>query len=283
MVVNVVLSANKSKHFFKIFDSFYRFDELVLQVHCSSNYKAQQFYLVYVLLIGTYHITFTYYFYNYNFFILFMWSLITLLTMITVLPYIISIRMLRDRYKLANLVFKNNLSNPTATITTKCFYPTEIHNLFIELRNLTEKVKTYYAFHALLIIIESVLLIASNVTKLAFNYTNNINTSLAFNRLALVFYILKMIFIFFIVREAHNTIQESKKTVLIAHDILRTTTNTGIIKEFEVFVLSRWNNPIIFDVYDFFDLDYKLLQSIIASIVTYIVVLVQIQLAISSQ
>jgi len=87
-------------------------------------------------------------------------------------------------------------------------YPTEVHNLFIELRNLTEEVKTYYAYYALLIIIESVLLIASNVTKLIFNYTNHIDTVLSYNELLLIFYILKMIFIFFIVREAHNTIQE---------------------------------------------------------------------------
>lgn len=92
--------------------------------------------------------------------------------------------------------------------TGKYFYPTEVHYLFIKLRNLTEEVKTHYAFHALLIIIESVLLIFSNVTKLVFNYTNNVDTVFVFDKLLLVFYILKMIFIFFIVREAHNTIQE---------------------------------------------------------------------------
>ncbi|XP_060869165.1 uncharacterized protein LOC132943984 [Metopolophium dirhodum] len=250
-------------------------------MHCPSNYKAQEFYLVFVLLVGTYHVSAISFFLNNYFIVLFLWSLICLLTMVAVSQYIVCIRMLRDRYKLANIVFKNSICH--STTTEKCLYPTEVHYLFIKLRNLTEEVKSYYAFHALLIIIESVLLIASNVTKLAFNYTNNIDTAFVYNKLLLVFCILKMIFIFFIVREAHNTIQESKKTVLIAHDVLRTTTNTWIVKEFEVFVLNCWNNPIIFDVYDFFDLDYKLLQSIIASIVTYIVVLVQIQLAISSQ
>jgi len=95
-----------------------------------------------------------------------------------------------------------------STPKEKCFYPTEVHYLFIKLRNLTEEVKTYYAFHALLIIIESVLLIASSVTKLVFNYTNYIDTVFVYNKLLLVFCILKMIFILFIVREAHNTIQE---------------------------------------------------------------------------
>lgn len=105
-----------------------------------------------------------------------------------------------------NFLLFLGISNPTTT--TKCFFPTEVHNVFIELRNLTEEVKTYYAFHALLIIIESVLLIASNVTKLVFNYTNNIDTGLTYNRLILIFCILKMQFVFFLVREAHNTIQE---------------------------------------------------------------------------
>ncbi|KAE9526132.1 hypothetical protein AGLY_013763 [Aphis glycines] len=285
LVINIILSTNKSKRFFKILDLFHRFDELILQVQCSSNYKAQQFYVIYALLIWVYHISVMVMIFFDIFFLLFMWSTICLSSTIAILPYIICIRMLRHRYKLANKVFKNSISNPTTT--TKCFYPTEVHNVFIELRNLTEEMQ----------------------------------------------------FVFFLVREAHNTIQESKKTVLIAHDTLRITSNTGIIKEFEVFVLSCWNNPIIFDVYDFFDLDYALLQSvttknlkrnvkiykllrvrsldsphphkydyismcilklplvhdlsspqkmnavelIIASIVTYIVVLVQIQLAISSQ
>ncbi|KAF0762665.1 Uncharacterized protein FWK35_00015866, partial [Aphis craccivora] len=255
VVINIVLSANKSKRFFKILDLFHRFDELILQVQCSSDYKAQQFYVVYTLLVWVYHLFVMVVIFLKNIYFLFMWSSICWLTIISILPYIICIRMLRHRYKLANKVFKNS-NNPTTT--TKCFYPTEVHNVFIELRNLSEEVKTYYAFHTILIVIDSVLLIASNVTKLVFNYTHN-STGIEYNRFILIFGILKMQFVFFLIREAHNTIQESKKTVLIAHDILHITTNTGIIKE--VFVLSCWNNPIIFDVYDFFDLDYKLLQS----------------------
>jgi len=92
--------------------------------------------------------------------------------------------------------------------TEKCLYPSEIQNVFIKLRNLTEEVKTYYGFHALLLIIESVLLVASSVTKLAFNFTNDIHTLYVINKMILIYYIFKMIFIFFMVREAHNTIKE---------------------------------------------------------------------------
>jgi len=108
--------------------------------------------------------------------------------------------------KTFKFLFFLGISN--STTTTKYFYPTEVHNVFIELRNLTEEVKTYYAFHALLIIMESVLLIASIVTKLVANYTNSISTELTYSRFILLFFILKMHFVFFLVREAHNTIQE---------------------------------------------------------------------------
>jgi len=100
-------------------------------------------------------------------------------------------------------------------LTEKCLYPTEVHNLFIKLRNLTEEVKTYYGFHALLIVFESVLLIASNVTKLAFNYTNKISLTFTLNKFLLVFCILKIIFIFFIVREAHNAVKEVSFTIYL--------------------------------------------------------------------
>jgi len=93
-------------------------------------------------------------------------------------------------------------------ITEKYLYPTELQNLFIKLRNLTEEVKTHYGSHALLIIIESVLLIAADVTKLAFNYINNIQTLFVFNKMLFIFCIFKIIFIFFIFRETHNTIIE---------------------------------------------------------------------------
>lgn len=108
LVINVVLSAIKSKRFFKILDLFNRFDEFILQVQCSSDYKAQQFYIVYALLVWVYHLSVIAMTFFNRFFLLFMWSTICLWTTIATLPYIICIRMLRHRYKLANKVFKNS-------------------------------------------------------------------------------------------------------------------------------------------------------------------------------
>lgn len=92
--------------------------------------------------------------------------------------------------------------------TTKFMYPKEIDSLFIELRRLTAAVKSYYACHVILIIVESVLLFVSNVTKLTFNYTNHANTALYYNKLSLLYCILKMIFLYFVVQETHNTVEE---------------------------------------------------------------------------
>lgn len=87
-------------------------------------------------------------------------------------------------------------------------YPKEINNLFIELRHLMEEIKTHYAIHTILFIIESVLLLASSLTKLTFNYTNKFETEFSYNKYLLIFNMLKFVFLFFIVKEAHNTIHE---------------------------------------------------------------------------
>lgn len=101
------------------------------------------------------------------------------------------------------------------TTDIKCFYPNELDNLFVELWNLTEEIKIYYAYHTVLLIIESVLLFVSSLTKLTFIYTSNLDEALLNNKLYLIYCILKMIFLFFIVQEAHNTIQEVSNTLFI--------------------------------------------------------------------
>lgn len=94
-------------------------------------------------------------------------------------------------------------------------FPKEIANLFNELRRLTEDVKIYYAYHAILIIIDSVLIFISCATALTFNYTNNIHLTFLHNKLFLVYCIFKLIFLFILIREAHNTVQEVSKLYAI--------------------------------------------------------------------
>lgn len=91
---------------------------------------------------------------------------------------------------------------------TQRMSPKEIASLYNELRSLTEDVKNYYAYHAILTITDSVLLFVSNVTALTLNYTNKIDLTLFQNKMFLIYCILKLIFLILIVRETHNTVKE---------------------------------------------------------------------------
>lgn len=111
----MALSAQKSNRFFEIPYSFSQFDKFILQMQCPPNYKTQIFYLLYVLCVGIYH-------YSLMMLLkqsknevtiksilkLFVWTMISLSSMINLTQYITCIRMLRDRYSLANLLFKNS-------------------------------------------------------------------------------------------------------------------------------------------------------------------------------
>jgi len=120
-VFNIALSAQKSKRFFDLLKSFYQFDRFVLQIQLPPNYKTQTLYLLYVLCVGVYHLSFMVYFSLLRFdtriksvLHLCVWTMISLSTMITLTQYVTFIRMLRDRYLLANLKFKNGrYSNET--------------------------------------------------------------------------------------------------------------------------------------------------------------------------
>lgn len=87
-------------------------------------------------------------------------------------------------------------------------YANEINRMFIELRSLTEEVKTYYKYHALLVIIETILIIVANVTTLAFVYLSGLNTTVAQNVYLMGHGFMRLLYLFLIVREAHNTILE---------------------------------------------------------------------------
>lgn len=90
-------------------------------------------------------------------------------------------------------------------------YPKEIVNIFNELRYLTDDVKIFYSYHAILIIIDTILICVSCVTALILNYTNNINLTLFHSNLFSVYCIFKLLFLFLFIREIHITVQEVRK------------------------------------------------------------------------
>lgn len=107
-ILNLVFSAHRSKQFFELLNKFHQFDYFTLQVQCPSNYKTQIFYLLYVLFVIIYHLSVTTLLSNTGFLILSTWSLICSSTMIVLTQFITCIRLLRDRYKMANVIFKNS-------------------------------------------------------------------------------------------------------------------------------------------------------------------------------
>lgn len=89
--------------------------------------------------------------------------------------------------------------------STKYIHPKEINSLFTELRGLTEEVKVYYAYHAVLIIIESVMILVSTVTTLTVNLLNELDTDIVRNGYFMGHCFLRFLFLFFVVRETHTT------------------------------------------------------------------------------
>lgn len=96
----------------------------------------------------------------------------------------------------------------SSTSCIGCMYPSEIDSMFIKLRDLTEDVKTYYAYHAVLIVIESVIILVSSATALTINYQNKLETRFIHNGYFVGHCMLRLLFLYYVVRETHNTVLE---------------------------------------------------------------------------
>jgi len=80
--------------------------------------------------------------------------------------------------------------------------------MFIELRGLTEEVKTAYAYHAMLFIVETVLILISCATTLTVNYLNELDTTFINNGYFIGHCSLRLLFLYFVVRETHKATLE---------------------------------------------------------------------------
>lgn len=101
----VVFSIHKSKRFLRLIEEFEGFDSYTLQVSCPSDFKMQTFYLLYAISIEMYYIVIEVYYSVLNVPILTMWTLVSLVTMLMIIQYVIFVRILRERYKWANYTF----------------------------------------------------------------------------------------------------------------------------------------------------------------------------------
>lgn len=101
----VIFSIHKSKRFLKLIEEFNGFDSYTLQVSCPSDFKMQTFYLLYAITIEIYYFVIEVYYSVLNVPILTMWTLVSLVTMLMIIQYVIFVRILRERYKWANYTF----------------------------------------------------------------------------------------------------------------------------------------------------------------------------------
>lgn len=107
-ILTVVFSAQNSKQFFELLHKFDRFDKFTLRLKCPLNFKAQIFYLLYLLFVSAYYFVIIMIVSKSAFYVIFMWTLGCMSTMIIITQYAIYVRMLRDRFKLANKIFANS-------------------------------------------------------------------------------------------------------------------------------------------------------------------------------
>jgi len=87
-------------------------------------------------------------------------------------------------------------------------YLSEVNRLYVKLHGLTEDVKTYYAYHAVLIVVESVIILISSVTTLTINFLNKLDTRFVHNGYFVGHCALRLLFLFCVVRETHSTVLE---------------------------------------------------------------------------
>lgn len=107
-ILSVIISAQKSKDFFKLLDKFKRFDMCTLQMQCPPNVTVQIFYILYVFSIEIYYFSISFLFLDIGLIMSLLWTLISTSSMIMIIQYALYMRMLRDRYKLANFIFSNS-------------------------------------------------------------------------------------------------------------------------------------------------------------------------------
>lgn len=107
-IIGTTLYARRNQQFFDLMGRFEHFDKFTLRVKCKENPMNQLFYLLYVASIGICNFVFTICYTEVNVFILIVWNVFFMLTMLTVVQYMTYISMLRRRYEISNTIFTNS-------------------------------------------------------------------------------------------------------------------------------------------------------------------------------
>lgn len=105
-MLTVVISAQKSFSFFALLDKFNRFDQFFLQMHWKQNGRVRMYYLLYIGFTIFYHHLSVFGIKQEQIKHVF-WPITSCLSMLASVQYIIFLRMLRERYEITNVLFKN--------------------------------------------------------------------------------------------------------------------------------------------------------------------------------
>lgn len=107
-IFSISISVHRSQGYVQVLEKFYKFDDSASRIPCQPDVRSQTFYLLYVLAIGVHNFVGSFYYSTIGGYILFAWNVFCSSTMLIIVQYITYVRMLRDRYELANRIFKKS-------------------------------------------------------------------------------------------------------------------------------------------------------------------------------
>lgn len=107
-IFSTMISVHRSQGYYRLLEKFFKFDDSASSMPCPPNVYNQAFYLLYALFVGAHNFVCSLYYTNIPVYILLAWNLFCSSTTLMIVQYIVYIRMLRDRYELANKIFRKS-------------------------------------------------------------------------------------------------------------------------------------------------------------------------------
>jgi len=107
-IFSISISVHRSQGYIQVLEKFYKFDDSASWIPCQPDVRCQMFYLLYVLAIGVHNFMGSSRYSEIAWYILIGWNVFCSSTMLVIVQYITYVRMLRNRYELANNIFKKS-------------------------------------------------------------------------------------------------------------------------------------------------------------------------------
>lgn len=107
-IFSISISVHRSQNYIQVLEKFYKFDYSASRIPCQPDVRSQTFYLLYVLAIGVHNFVGSSCYSEITWYILIGWNVFCSSTMLVIVQYMTYVRMLRDRYEVANKIFKKS-------------------------------------------------------------------------------------------------------------------------------------------------------------------------------